>query len=94
MPDWIILTLNGLQRSAVVGLAAELRAGGFLTAFVAFSLGAVHALTPGHGVVGRDLKCCTVAKLDAVAGRTHHFLRQQRSAQQSLRIAACFLSNS
>ena len=49
VPDWIILALSGLQRSAVVGLAAELRAGGLFTAVLAFGLGALHALTPGHG---------------------------------------------
>ena len=31
------------------GLAAELRAGGLGTVALAFTLGAVHALTPGHG---------------------------------------------
>jgi ABC-type nickel/cobalt efflux system permease component RcnA len=41
--------LSELQRSAVTTLAAELRAGGLLTAVFAFFLGAVHALTPGHG---------------------------------------------
>lgn len=41
--------LSGLQRSAVGGLAAELRAGGMFTAVLAFALGALHALTPGHG---------------------------------------------
>jgi len=41
--------LSGLQRTAVSGLAAELRAGGLLTAALAFALGSLHALTPGHG---------------------------------------------
>lgn len=49
MSDWLISALSGLQRSAVVGLAAELRSGGILTAVLAFGLGALHALTPGHG---------------------------------------------
>src|SRR5215218_4055047 len=41
--------LSGLQRMAVSGLAAELRAGGAFAAILAFALGALHALTPGHG---------------------------------------------
>ena len=49
MPDWIMIFLSGPQRSTVSGLAAELRAGGWLTAILAFALGALHALTPGHG---------------------------------------------
>jgi ABC-type nickel/cobalt efflux system permease component RcnA len=49
MPDWALAFLSGLQRTAVSGLAAELRAGGLLTAVLAFALGALHALTPGHG---------------------------------------------
>ena len=48
MPDWLISALSGLQRSAVVGLAAELRSGGLFTAVLTFGLGALHALTPGH----------------------------------------------
>jgi ABC-type nickel/cobalt efflux system permease component RcnA len=49
MPDWIIGFLSGVQRTIVTMLAAELRAGGLATAGLAFLLGAVHALTPGHG---------------------------------------------
>jgi ABC-type nickel/cobalt efflux system permease component RcnA len=49
MPDWIIGFLSGVQRAIVTTLAAELRAGGLATAAFAFFLGAVHALTPGHG---------------------------------------------
>ena len=49
MPDWILAFLSGLQRAAVSGFAAELRAGGLLTAALTFALGALHALTPGHG---------------------------------------------
>jgi ABC-type nickel/cobalt efflux system permease component RcnA len=46
MPDWIISDLSSWQRTAVSGLAAELRTGGLLTALLAFALGALHALTP------------------------------------------------
>jgi ABC-type nickel/cobalt efflux system permease component RcnA len=49
MPDWLAMFLSGLQRSTVNGLATELRAGGIFTAVLAFALGALHALTPGHG---------------------------------------------
>jgi ABC-type nickel/cobalt efflux system permease component RcnA len=49
MPDWIIAFLSGVQRSLVATFATELRAGGLTTAYFAFFLGAVHALTPGHG---------------------------------------------
>lgn len=49
MPDWMIGYLSGVQRTIVTTLATELRAGGLTTAVFAFFLGAVHALTPGHG---------------------------------------------
>jgi ABC-type nickel/cobalt efflux system permease component RcnA len=49
MPDWILALLSSVQRTTVASLAAELRAGGLSTVALAFFLGAVHALTPGHG---------------------------------------------
>jgi nickel/cobalt transporter (NicO) family protein len=49
MPDWLITYLGSLQGGVVRTLAAELRAGGLGTAWLAFGLGALHALTPGHG---------------------------------------------
>lgn len=49
MPDWLISHLSALQRDVVQSLAAELSAGGIGTALFAFALGALHALTPGHG---------------------------------------------
>ena len=49
MLDWLIAYLASLQGGIVRSLAAELRAGGLGTAVLAFSLGALHALTPGHG---------------------------------------------
>ena len=49
MPDWLIVYLGSLQAGVMRGLAAELRAGGVGTVTLAFTLGAVHALTPGHG---------------------------------------------
>ena len=49
MLDWLFAYLASVQGGIVRSLAAELRAGGFGTAVLAFSLGALHALTPGHG---------------------------------------------
>jgi nickel/cobalt transporter (NicO) family protein len=49
MLDWLMAYLASLQGGIVRSLAAELRAGGFGTPLLAFSLGALHALTPGHG---------------------------------------------
>jgi ABC-type nickel/cobalt efflux system permease component RcnA len=49
MPDWLMAYLASLQGGILRNLAAELRAGGAGTAGLAFLLGALHALTPGHG---------------------------------------------
>jgi nickel/cobalt exporter len=49
MPDWLIAYLGAWQGGIVRTLAAEMRAGGLGTAWLAFGLGALHALTPGHG---------------------------------------------
>jgi nickel/cobalt transporter (NicO) family protein len=49
MPDWLIAYLGSIQGGIVRTLATELRAGGLSTAAFAFALGAIHALTPGHG---------------------------------------------
>jgi nickel/cobalt transporter (NicO) family protein len=49
MLDWLMPKLASLQGGIMRSLAAELRAGGVGTAALAFSLGALHALTPGHG---------------------------------------------
>jgi ABC-type nickel/cobalt efflux system permease component RcnA len=48
MPDWFA-HLAAWQGEIVRSLAAELRTGGLTTAALAFALGALHALTPGHG---------------------------------------------
>lgn len=48
MADWFGY-LAALQGEIVRSLAAELRSGGLTTAALAFALGALHALTPGHG---------------------------------------------
>ena len=49
MPDWLMAWLGQVQGGIVRTLAAELRAGGTGTALLAFALGSLHALTPGHG---------------------------------------------
>ena len=71
-------TLSGLQRSAVVGLAAELRSGGLFTAVLAFGLGALHALTPGHGksalaayFMGQEAKIATGMRVALAAALLH-----------------------
>jgi nickel/cobalt transporter (NicO) family protein len=49
MLDWLMPYLASLQGGVLHTLAAELRAGSAGTAGFAFLLGALHALTPGHG---------------------------------------------
>jgi nickel/cobalt exporter len=70
--------LSGLQRTVITGLATELRAGGFLTAVLAFSLGALHALTPGHGkaalaayFLGQEAKIGTGLRVTLAAAFLH-----------------------
>lgn len=78
MPDWIMSALSAWQRAAVTGLAAELRAGGMFTALLAFGLGALHALTPGHGksaliayFLGREAKLSTGVRVALTAALLH-----------------------
>ena len=70
--------LSGWQRSAVTGLAVELRSGGWLTALLAFGLGALHALTPGHGksallayFLGQDARIATGIRVTLAAAFLH-----------------------
>jgi ABC-type nickel/cobalt efflux system permease component RcnA len=76
MPDWLIAWLGQVQGGFVRALAIELRAGGASTLWLAFGLGALHALTPGHGKaalaayflgreahVGRGLRIALLAAL-------------------------------
>ena len=49
MMDWLMTYLASAQGGILRTLAAELRAGGIGAAAFAFTLGALHALTPGHG---------------------------------------------
>jgi ABC-type nickel/cobalt efflux system permease component RcnA len=49
MLDWLMPYLGSLQGGIAHALAAQLRTGSSATAALAFALGALHALTPGHG---------------------------------------------
>jgi ABC-type nickel/cobalt efflux system permease component RcnA len=49
MRDTLMAYLGSLQGGVLRTLAAELRADSLGTAAFAFLLGALHALTPGHG---------------------------------------------
>ena len=71
MPDWLMAYLGGLQGGVVRSLAAELRAGGLASAMLAFALGALHALTPGHGK----------------AALTAYFLGSEAAVGKALRVA-------
>jgi len=71
MLEWLMAYLGSLQGDIVRNLAAELRAGGIGTAILAFSLGALHALTPGHGK----------------AALAAYFLGQEARLAKGLRIA-------
>lgn len=51
MRDWFFSTIGQMQSGIMRTLAAELHAGGVGAATFAFALGALHALTPGHGKV-------------------------------------------
>ena len=76
--DWILAFLSGLQRAMVSSLAAELRAGGLTTVAFAFALGALHALTPGHGkaalsayFLGQDARLATGLRVALAAAFLH-----------------------
>jgi len=78
MWEWLLATLSGLQRGIVVSLAAELRAGGAATVVFAFVLGAVHALTPGHGkaalaayFLGQESRLATALRVALSAAFLH-----------------------
>ena len=49
MPEWLIVYLGSLQAGVMRGLAAEFVPAALAPLHLAFTLGAVHALTPGHG---------------------------------------------
>ena len=49
MWEWFHSAISQMQGGIMRSLAAELRAGGMGAVIFAFGLGALHALTPGHG---------------------------------------------
>jgi nickel/cobalt transporter (NicO) family protein len=71
MAEWFISQVANLQASLLTGFTAELRAGGLGTAVFAMILGALHALTPGHGK-------------SAIAA---YFLGRQEALGQGVRVA-------
>ena len=78
MPDWLITYLGSLQGGIVRTLAAEMRAGGIGTAWLAFGLGALHALTPGHGkaalaayFLGREARVGKGVRIASTAAMLH-----------------------
>lgn len=78
MPDWLNVWLGQQQGEIVRTLAHELRAGGLGTALLAFALGALHALTPGHGkaalmayFLGREAKVWTGLRVALLAALLH-----------------------
>ena len=101
MPDWVIAWLGQIQGDIVRTLAAELRAGGVGTAGLAFALGALHALTPGHGkaalaayflgtrgAVGEGPATCTDGRVSACPVGVRPFPRpplRRRSGAVTLR---------
>lgn len=78
VPDWLIAWLGQMQGGIVRTLAAELRAGGIGTIGFAFALGALHALTPGHGkaalaayFLGREARIATGLRIALTAAMLH-----------------------
>lgn len=78
MPDWLNVWLGQQQGEIVRTLAQELRAGGLGTALLAFALGALHALTPGHGkaalmayFLGREAKVWSGVRVALLAALLH-----------------------
>lgn len=78
MPDWLIVWLGEAQGQIVRTLAAELRTGGIGLIALAFALGALHALTPGHGkaalaayFLGREARLAKGVKVALGAALLH-----------------------
>lgn len=78
MPDWLIAGLGQIQGGIVRTLGAELRTGGIGAMGLAFALGALHALTPGHGkaalaayFLGRDARIAKGLRVALTAALLH-----------------------
>lgn len=94
MVDWLMAMISSLQRWAISSLATELRAGGITTAWLAFVLGALHALTPGHGkgalaayFLGQDAKLATGLRVTLTASFLHVFMGALVFAALSLAVS-------
>ncbi len=71
MPDWLMYWLGQVQGGLVRDLAHDIRTGSLATLWIAVSLGALHALTPGHGK----------------AAMTAYFLGREADIGKGLRVA-------
>jgi ABC-type nickel/cobalt efflux system permease component RcnA len=78
MPDWLIAWLGQTQGGIVRTLATELRAGSIGIVGLAFALGALHALTPGHGkaalaayFLGREARIAKGLRVALLAALLH-----------------------
>lgn len=78
MPDWLFAWLAQLQGDILRTLAADLRAGGPAGIGLAAALGALHALTPGHGksalatyFLGREASVWTGMRIALTAALLH-----------------------
>lgn len=78
MPDWLMTYLASLQSGVMRGLATELRSGGLGTLVLAYALGALHALTPGHGkaalatyFLGREARLAHGLRIASSAAMLH-----------------------
>jgi nickel/cobalt exporter len=78
MADWLIAQLAQVQGGIVRSLASEVRSGGYGALTLAFALGALHALTPGHGkaalaayFLGNDGKLATAVRVALSAALLH-----------------------
>jgi ABC-type nickel/cobalt efflux system permease component RcnA len=78
MPDWLTTYLGALQNGLVGTLATEMRAGGIATVWLAFVLGTLNALTPGHGkmalaayLLGREARVGKGVRIALAAALVH-----------------------
>src|SRR5947199_9741610 len=93
MPDWLIVYLGSLQAGIIRSLAAELRAGGVGAVALAFTLGAVHALTPGHGKAALAATS-SAERRGSARGSEWRSLRRFCTCFPALPSSLCFASSS
>jgi hypothetical protein len=88
MPHWLTTYLGSLQGGIVRTLAAEMRAGSLGTAWLAFGLGALHVLTPGHGKARSRLTFWAARRASARVSASPWWLRCCTSSL-ALRLSWC-----